>query len=155
MANPRSKFEMIAEYLARSHEGVSRAEIYRRPGLKHRTEPFCMYFKDGMAFRLHGRSLVSALSMPEIRPFDPLNPDKPPPGWPGWVWAPPSQMVRWDRLSTDALRCLRTAEESTRVSWQLPEPTPVVEAPPPSPPDSLAERVKKFLGGSSWSKWLS
>ena len=156
MANPRSKFDMIAGYLTRSHEGVSASEVFRRPGLKHRTEPFCLFFNDGMAFRLHGRSLVSALALPEVRPFDPLNPTKPPPGWPGWVWAPPSQMLRWDRLCTEALRCLRQADEGARVSWQLPEPPPPAEPEsPPSPLDSMAERVKKFLGGNSWTKWLS
>jgi hypothetical protein len=156
MANPRSKFEMLSEYLSRTHEGVSVAEIYRRPGLKHRTEPFCLYFNDGMAFRLHGRSLVAALELAGVLPFDPLNPDKPPPGRPGWVWAPPSQMLRWDRLCTEALRCLRQADDGARVSWKLPEPPPLAAPEPaPSSSTSLAERVKKFLGGNSWSKWLS
>lgn len=153
MANTRSKFDMIAEYLVRSHEGVETATIYRRPGMRHFNEPFCLFHKEGMAFRLHGRSLTSALALPGAQPFDPANPDKPPPGWPGWVWVPPGQMLRWDRLSTDALRCLREANATGRVSWKTPEPLPPAPPePPPSTPDSLAARVKKFVGSSLWSK---
>jgi len=156
MANTRTKFDMIGEYLSRTQDGVETATLYRKPGLRRNMEPFALFHRDGMAFRLHGRTLVSALTLPGAQPFDPLTPDKPPPGWPGWVWVPPSQMIRWDRLSTEALRCLREANEKTRVSWKVPEPMP--PAPPelpPSPPGSLADRVKKFLAGNSWSKWLS
>lgn len=146
MANTRSKFDAIAEYLVRSQEGVVLSTIYRKPGLKRFEEPFCLYHREGMVFRLHGRMLTSALALPGAQPFDPLNPDKPPPGWPGWVWVPGSQMLRWDRLSTEALRCVRESSETGRVSWKTPEPMP--PAPPEEPPstaESLAARVKSFF----------
>jgi hypothetical protein len=151
MANAREKFDMIAEYFERTQPEVKRDNVYRKPGMTFEGAPFGVLFRDGLAVRIHGRALTQAMTLPGARPFDPLAPDKPPPGVPGWVWLPPSQMLRWDRLVTDALRCQREAREG-RVSWSLPAPPPTpTDAPPPSSADSLGQRVKKFFAGD----WLS
>ena len=150
MANAREKFEMVADYFERTQPEVKRAAIYRKPGMTFDGEPFSVFHRDGLAVRIHGRALTQAMTYTGARPFDPLTPDKPPPGIPGWVWLPPSQMLRWDRLVTDALRCQREARAG-RVSWNVPLPTTPAEAPPPSTANSLQDRVKKFFSGD----WLS
>lgn len=151
MANAREKFDMVAEYFERTQPEVTRDNVYRKPGMLFEGQPFAVFHKQGLAVRVHGRALTQAMAMPGVRPFDPLSPDKPPPGIPGWVWLPPSQMMRWDRLVTDALRSQRESQAG-RVSWNLPQPPPpAADAPPPSSAESLGDRVKKFFSGD----WLS
>jgi hypothetical protein len=135
MANARTQFDAIAGYLERVHE--ARAELlYGKPSLTLNGHAFAAYATDAMAFRLHGRALALAQGLPGARGWDPLRGQG---SSPGWVLIPASQVMRWNRLALDALRCAREAAER-RVSYAVPQVPVQVEAPPPSTPTSLAQR---------------
>jgi hypothetical protein len=140
MANARTQFDAIAGYLERAHE--ARAEqLYGKPALSLNGHAFAAYASDAMAFRLHGRALAEAQRLAGARGWDPLRGQG---SSPGWVLIPASQALRWNRLALDALRCAREAGER-RVSYAVPEVRPQTDAPPPSTPASLAQRVAAAL----------
>ncbi|HET9483326.1 MAG TPA: hypothetical protein VFO79_05155 [Xanthomonadales bacterium] len=144
MANARTRYDALAEYLVR-HRDAKEATLYGKPCLAFQGHPFMMLTSKGVAFRLHGRPLTTALAFKGATGFDPLKPDEPPPGRPGWVLVPVSQFVSWDRLAMDAIRCVRLAENQ-HVSWKpAPPPPEPVAAPPPSTGESLASRVASVL----------
>jgi hypothetical protein len=135
MANARTQFDAIAGYLERAHEAHV-GQLYGKPSISLNGQTFAAFANDAMAFRLHGRALTQAQSLPGARSWDPLR------GLgssPGWVMIPAAQALRWNRLALDALRCTREAGER-RVSYSTPEVPPPVEAPPQSTPSSLAQR---------------
>jgi hypothetical protein len=144
MANARTRYDALAEYLVR-HREAKEATLYGRPCLAYQGHPFMLLTSKGVAFRLHGRPLTAALALSGATGFDPLKPDQPQPGRPGWVLVPVTHFVSWDRLAMEAMRCVRVAE-SQHVAWKPapppPEPPP---APPPSSGDSLAARVANIL----------
>ena len=151
MANARGRYDMLADYLLR-HREAREGMLFGKHCLTFDGDPFMMFCRGAVAFRLHGRALAQALSLPGSSPFDPLSPDKPPPGRPGWVLVPPAQFVAWDRLAMDAMRCVRVARDRN-VSWTvppLPPPAPVVA--PPSTPQGLAARVAAALSGGLLSR---
>lgn len=136
MANARTQFDAIAGYLERAHE--ARAEqLYGKPALSLNGHAFAAYANDAMAFRLHGRALAQAQGLPGARGWDPLRGQG---SSPGWVLIPAAQALRWNRLALDALRCAREAGER-RVSYAVPPAPTQADAPPPSTPSSLAQRV--------------
>lgn len=134
MANARSRYDTIGGYLQRTHEAQA-GLLYGKPCLMLRGQAFAAYHPPAMAFRLHGRSLTQALALPGAKGWDPRHADR---RAPGWVMIPAEQVLRWDRLALDAVRCAREASER-RVSY-VAAPPPVVAAPPPSNPLSLAQR---------------
>jgi hypothetical protein len=152
MANARTRYETLASYLVRNRE-AKEGTLYGKSCLTYDGEPFLTWHRDAVAFRLHGRALNNALSLKGCTPFDPLHPDRPPPGRPGWVRVPPSQFIAWDRLAMDAMRCVKVAQNQ-HVSWQPPPPPPEPPpAPPRSTPDSLAARVAAALKGGFLSRF--
>jgi hypothetical protein len=148
MANARTRFDTFASYLQRQHNATL-GQFYGKPAVFWRGEPIATYYKEAVAFRLNGRALTQALTLSGTRGYDPLHPDHPPPGWPGWVYVPVVHFLRWDRLCLEAMRCLQHAKDSARVTWEVPPgpPAPPADQKPPSPPDSLANRVASFLKG--------
>jgi len=152
MANARTRYETLADYLVRNREARD-GSLYGKPCLTFEGEPFLTWHRDAVAFRLSGRALNNALSLKGSTPFDPLTPDKPPPGRPGWVRVPPENFMSWDRLAMDAMRCARLAQ-SQHVSWEPPPPPPPpVEAPPRSTGESLAARVAAALKSGLLSRF--
>jgi hypothetical protein len=135
MANARTQFDAIAGYLERVHE-VRADQLYGKPSISLNGHAFAVYANEAMAFRLHGRTLAQAQSLPGARGWDPLRGQG---SSPGWVLIPAAQALRWNRLALDALRCMREAGER-RISYAIPQRPPQVEAPPPSTPLSLAQR---------------
>jgi hypothetical protein len=151
MANARERYDALCQYLARNRD-ARQGSLFGKACLLYEGEPFMLFYRESVAFRLHGRALLSALALRGASGFDPLNPDKPPPGRPGWVLVPTTHFLAWDRLAMDAMRCVRMAQNQN-VSWKVPEASPApVPAPPPSTPKSLAERVKAALSGGLLSR---
>lgn len=145
MANARSQFDYLAAYLQRRNEHVRLANVLGRPALLFAGRPFVILYRDSVAFRLAGHSLNYALALSGATGFDPIHPDQPPPGKPGWVLIPPQHWAAWNRCALDAIRCLLLSQ-SQHMSWKPAPPPP--EAPPAAPPStakSLAERVAAVL----------
>jgi hypothetical protein len=136
MANARSRYDAIGGYLQRSHEATA-GLLYGKPCLMLMDQPFAVYQPDAMAFRLHGRCLTQALALQGAKGWDPRHADR---SVPGWVLVPAEHVLRWDQLALDAVRCSREASER-RISYTAEPAPPQVEAPPPSDPVKLAERV--------------
>jgi len=143
MANARSTFDMIGDYLQRAHE-VDVGLLYGKPSLSLQGRPFAAYQPDAMAFHLHGRVLAQALALPGARPWAPRVAEG---SAPGWVLLPAEHALRWNRYALEALRCEREASER-RVSYALPEaPPPAAPEPAASSVQSLTERVKAANAG--------
>lgn len=153
MANARSHFDMICGYLQRTHDAQT-GLLYGKPCVTLDGNAFAAYQPDAMAFHLHGRALLQAQALPGARGWDPLHAER---SSPGWVLVPSTQVLRWDRLALEALRCAREAAER-RVSY-APAPSSAVAAvaaePPPSNPQSLAQRVSAALSSGFRSFTLS
>lgn len=136
MANARTRYDVIAGHLARAH-GATQGLLYGRPSIELDGKAFAAFVRDALALRLHGRVLAQALALPGAQPWQPREVGQ---AAPGWVLLPASLMLRWDRLALEALRCARERAQGP-VSLRIPEPVAAAEAPPPSTPASLAERV--------------
>lgn len=144
MANARTRFDALASYLLQHHEAIQ-GQMWGKHCLFFRNEPFIVLHQHCVAFRLSGRALNHALAMAGATPFDPLHPDKPPPGRPGWVLVPTAHFLAWDRLAMDSMRVIRLAQ-TQHVSWQPPPaPPPVPTTTPPSSAKSLGERVAAIM----------
>lgn len=144
MANARTRFDALAAYL-QQHRDASQGRMYGKSCLFFEGEPFIVLHHESVAFRLAGRALAQALALQGATGFDPLKPDEPPPGRPGWVLVPTVHFLAWDRLAMDSMRCIRLAKVQN-VSWKPPPPAPPspVTA-PPSTPKSLGDRVAAIM----------
>ncbi|WP_306580718.1 hypothetical protein [Dokdonella sp.] len=145
MANARTQFDYLASYLQRRDERVRLGRIAMHHGLLFEHHPFVILYRNSVAFRVAGRALTQALALPGSTGFDPLKPDEPPPGKPGWVLVPAAHWAAWNRLAIDSMHCLQRAQDH-HVSWRVPPPPPEpAPTPPPSTPKSLAERVAAIM----------
>lgn len=135
MANARTRFDTIMEYMIRAHE-VTGAPLFGRPSAMYRGEPFMVFHNDGMGFRLRGRSRLQALALAGTKFWDPLGRSTPNMEW---VTVPVAHFLRWDRFAVDALHQVKAGP-----------PGPVaakVEGPPPKPPaaNRWADNIKTLL----------
>ena len=123
MANARTRYDTISEFLQREHEAVA-AILYGKPSVQLAGTPFLFYLQNGMAFRLQGRVREHALSLPGSGRWAPLGQtdDKSP-----WVMVPASQFLRWDRLAIEALRYVQEGD------LRRPQAVPS-QGPPAAPP---------------------
>lgn len=144
MANARTRFDALSSYLEQ-HHAASPGLMFGKRCLFFEGEPFIVLHRESVAFRVSGRALSHALAMKGTTGFDPLKPDEPPPGRPGWVLVPTVHFLAWDRLAMESMRCIRQAQ-AQHVSWQ-----PLAPAPPPptiapaSTTTSLADRVAAIM----------
>ena len=125
MANARTRYDTISEFLQREHE-ASALLLYGKPAVQLGATPFLFYATNGMAFRLQGRVREHALALPGATAWAPLGAvtEKTP-----WVLVPASHFLRWDRLAIEALRYAQ--EGDTRRPQAVPS-----QGPPPEPPAS-------------------
>ena len=140
MANARTRFDNIRDYLARSHE-TTNVQVAGRPCAQLGQQPIVAFHQDAMAFRLHGRAREGAMALPGARAWHPRGNGRP---GDDWVLLGASHMLRWDRLALEAVRCAR--ERDVRGVQAI--------APPPPPPDpeqrqqhtrSLGERFASLV----------
>ena len=104
MANARTRFDTICEYLVRNHDNVTIGRIYGFPCAMQQGHAFiAMVNEDMMGFRLHGRVRLQALALMGAKFWDPLGRNDE--NGMAWVRVPGEHMVRWDRLGIEALRC--------------------------------------------------
>jgi hypothetical protein len=123
MANARTRYDTIAEFMTRQHDATSTTQ-YGKPAVQINGTAFLFYMLPGMAFRLQGRAREQALSLPGATAWAPLGqPTERSP----WVLVPVASFLRWDRLSIEALRF---AQED-RVATPKAEP---LQGPPEPPP---------------------
>jgi hypothetical protein len=136
MANARTKFDFIADYMIRTHEAVQ-APLFGKQALMLNGEPFLVFHADSMAFRLGGKQRLQASALAGAKYWSPLNPDVPNMDW---VSVPIAHVARWDRLAVDALH----QRQNNFGSRPRAEP---VKGPPPAPPASLrwADNIKSLL----------
>lgn len=100
MANARSRFDTICEYLNRAHETAT-GTVYGKPCVMHHGRAFIAFHLDGMGFKVRGRIRLQALALTGAKFWDPLLPDRPDPDW---VWIPSAFFLSWDRLAVEAFR---------------------------------------------------
>lgn len=111
MANARTRFDTICEYLVRNHDNVTIGRIYGFPCAMQQGHAFiAMVNEDMMGFRLHGRVRLQALALIGAKFWDPLN--RTDEHGMAWVKVPGEHMVRWDRLGIEALRCSKEGNTS-------------------------------------------
>ena len=147
MANARTRFDTIVEYMIRHHH-ASFGLVAARPAAIIDGEAFVVLINDGVAFRLYGRVQQQALALPgshvlnvtELPMRNPLN----------WVWVPTQHFLRWDRLAIEAMRCLKVTSKVDVIRAERP-PEPA-QAPQTQPP-GLAERVANLFGGKKFLRF--
>lgn len=141
MANARTRFDTIAEYLARQHEG-KRDVVNGRPAVLVKQRPAVVYVNEQVAFRLHGRVLLQALTLKGSKPWHPFDQEPIPVEW---ALVPTDHFLRWDRLAIEALRCTR---DGRRIADLNPAVDPPRREPPPAPqttPKGLSERFAELM----------
>ncbi|MCQ4166591.1 hypothetical protein [Tahibacter harae] len=125
MANARTRYDTIAEFMTRQHDATSTTQ-YGKPAVQINGTPFLFYMLPGMAFRLQGRAREQALALPGASAWAPLGqPTERSP----WVLVPVASFLRWDRLAIEALRY---AQEGNLASTPKAEPTQGPPEPPPA-----------------------
>jgi hypothetical protein len=136
MANARTKFDFIADYMVRTHD-VVQVPLFGKPALMLDGEPFLVFHFDGAAFRLGGRQRLQASALSGAKYWSPLNPAAPNMDW---VSLPVAHAQRWDRFAIDALH-QRKNQFGDRPQAEA------VKGPPPAPPASLrwADNIKSLL----------
>ncbi len=142
MANVRSRFDAICAYLGRVH-GARTTRVRGRLCLGIDKATFMAVHSTGLGFRLRGRTLSQALTLPGVRPWHPLDPDR---IAPGWVLVPSIYASRWDRLAVEALRTARIAQAQRYVREAAAGIASVaIPLSPPSSAESLAARVRAAI----------
>ncbi len=124
MANARTRFDTIREYMVRSHSATS-GTLYGKPCALLNGHAFLYLHQDWAAFLLKGRVRLQALALPGARFWDPLGRDGPSMDW---VIVPDTHFLRWDRLAIEAVKVARAHGQGRR-----PTAGPV-EGPPQPPP---------------------
>lgn len=168
MANARTRFDTIRDYMMRAHEATS-GQLFGKPCALYLGRPFIAFHLEGMGFKMRGRIRLQALALPGTQFWDPLLPDRPDPDW---VWVPSTHFLRWDRLAIEAYR--QQKEQGTNAVARItpspasaplvPRPAgpyvPAAASPRPAPPPpaaprpapNWAERLKQLTG---WMKWTT
>ena len=136
MANARTRYDTILDYMVRRHEAVG-GQLYGKPAAFLHGEAFMVYHFDGMAFRLQGRALLKSSTLAGAKYWDPKGGDSPSMNW---VSVPTAHFLRWDGFAIDAMHQLKDGVGKRPVA------APVV-GPPPAPPASLrwAENIQNLL----------
>jgi hypothetical protein len=146
MANARTRFDTIRDYLVRAHDAIG-SVTYGRPSVLLHGRPFLIFHTDGMAFRVRGRVRLQALTVPGAKFWDPLVEFRPDPEW---VLVPAAHFLRWDRFAMDTYRQQKEQGDSAFVRTAAPIPPPAKVEPKPAP--DWATRLKHL---TSWLKWTT
>jgi hypothetical protein len=142
MANVRSRFDAIGAYLGRAH-GARTTRVRGRLCLGIDKATFMAVHPTGIGFRLRGRALSHALTLPGVRPWHPIDPER---VAPGWVLVPSAHAWRWERLAIEALRAARIAQAQRYVREAAAGiATAAIPLPPPSTVESLVSRVRAAI----------
>lgn len=136
MANVRTRFDAISAYMRKAHDARA-INVRGRQCLGIDGATFIALHRDGLGFRLHGRALKQVLTLPGVRPWHPIDPNR---VAPGWVLIPSVHAWRWDRLAIEAWRGARDAASQRPASATEPGKA-VAEEAPASTGSSLAQRV--------------
>ena len=136
MANARTRYDTILDYMVRRHEAVA-GQLYGKPAALLHGEAFMAYHFDGMAFRLQGRARLKASTLAGAKYWDPRSGDLPSMNW---ISVPTAHFLRWDGFAIDAMHQIKDGVGKRPVA------APVV-GPPPAPPASLrwAENIQNLL----------
>lgn len=168
MANARTRFDTIREYMTRSHDATS-GQLYGKPCSMFRGRAFIAFHLEGMAFKIRGRMRLQALAMADSKFWDPLLPDRPDPEW---IWVPSQHVLRWDRLAVEAYRQQKEQGDAAIARNVRPSGPIAAPAAPPRDPSIIgstpmpaatgqttvrpvpnwAERIKQL---GSWMKWTT
>lgn len=144
MANARTRYDTICEYLVRTHD-ASLGQLYGKPCALIKGHAFIVYCFDGVAFRLRGRVRLQASALPGARYWDPLGRDIPSMDW---ILIPEVHFLRWDRFGLDAARF---SKEGFSVR-DLPRGSVTVEPPTANPAErSIRKLVPSFSLAKLWS----
>lgn len=127
MANARTRFDTICEYMVRAH-GASTGSLYNKPCAMLRGEAFLYFHQNWAAFRLRGRVRLQALALAGAKFWDPLGREGPSMDW---VIVPDAHFLRWDRFAVESVKQAEKAAGGRR-----PEAGPA-QGPAPLPPASL------------------
>jgi len=142
VANARTRYDTLSEYLVRNHE-ATHGTLFGKPCLVHRDEAFMQIAPGGVAFRLHGRAYAGALALPGARTYDPNEPANTAAARPGWVLVPSMRFLAWEPLAHAAIACVDAARLG-QVTWGARGEANGADA-PASSSESLAERATKAL----------
>lgn len=145
MANARTRYDTICEYLVRTHE-TTLGQLFGKPCAMIKGHAFMVFCFDGMAFRLKGRVRLQASALPGARYWDPLGRDVPSMDW---IYVPEAHFLRWDRFGLDAARFCK---EGFSVR-DLPKGS--VPAAPPAADDPSQRSVRRLVPSFSLSKLWS
>ena len=129
MANARTRYDTISEFLQREHD-ASAVSLYGKPAVQLGATPFLYYATNGMAFRLQGRVREHALTLPGSTAWTPIGQLK---DTSPWVLVSAAHFLRWDRLAIEALRYAQEGD------LRRPQAQPS-NGPPPEPPASTRWR---------------
>jgi hypothetical protein len=100
MANARTRYDTICDYLVRTHEATV-GYLYGKPCAMIRGHAFIVYCFDGVAFRMRGRVRLQASALSGARYWDPLGRDLPSLEW---IFVPEAHFLRWDRFALESAR---------------------------------------------------
>jgi hypothetical protein len=100
MANARTRYDTICDYLVRHHE-ARLGQLYGKPCALIQGHAFMVFCFDGTAFRLNGRLRLQASALPGARYWDPLGRKTPSMDW---VHVPEAHFLRWDRFAIEAAK---------------------------------------------------
>lgn len=143
MANARTRFDTICEYLMRAHEARN-GQLYGKPCSLIRGHAFIVFCFDGMAFRLRGRLRLQASALAGARYWDPLGRDVPSMDW---IYVPEAHFLRWDRFAVESAKL---AKEGLG-----PAARPAVEEPSPAQADPAERSIRRLIPSFSLSKLWS
>lgn len=143
MANARTRFDTICEYLARTHE-ASLGQLYGKPCAMIKGHAFIVYCFDGVAFRLSGRTRLQASALSGARYWDPLGRDVPNMDW---IHVPEAHFMRWDRLALESARLGKDGFRGALLRSSAPEEQPIS--------DPSQRSVRKLVPSFSFSKLWS
>ncbi len=122
MANARTRFDTILDYMVRRHD-ASAGQLYGKPAALLHGEAFMAYHFDG--------------TLPGNKYWDPKGGDIPSMNW---ISIPTAHFLRWDGFAIDALHQLKDGVGKRPVAVPL-------AGPPPAPPASTrwSENIQALL----------
>ncbi len=126
MANARTRYDTICDYMVRSH-GATSGNLYGKPCALLRGHAFLYFHQGWAAFKLRGRIRLQALALAGAKFWDPLGREGPSMEW---VIVPDAHFLRWDRFAVEAVKLMEKEAGGRR-----PEAGPA-QGPPPLPPAS-------------------